>query len=651
MNFEIYMMMKSVDIVRGGMTKALLKRANLLAGKFDHVNIITFAFIIEHDKIRQQLKKYGALHSNVTLYNMHDFLSRKNASYYYSDTMLDIEKEEKYNNELIICDLGYKKNICRDDNGNIKLVEYYNNIGQLYKREDYDLRDNLKLYKYFDCETGEVEREVYFENGNIFLEKTFNNSGKVKKIIWNDNKLKSSKEFSNENQLRKFYIQEIMKNSLNPVLISDARSTDKLLQSIDDPNISKILMLHSSHLLKPFNYSAPLHENNGRALKMMNDFDANVFLTNEQKNDIERRFGLRTTYHVIPHSASKVKVSSNVKRDYLKAVVVARFSAWKNIDHAIRAFSGVVKKFPEAKLEIWGFGKREEELKELINNLDLNENVFIKGFTTNSYEVFQGAAFSVMTSRTEGFGMVLTESLSVGTPVISYDIKYGPSDIIDDGKNGYLIKRNDINALQEAMIKLFDNPSLVDEMSIKAQKITDTLSDEKFVMQWANVFEKATLQKKQRLNIKSPDCKIMKMGWSDREKGLLDLQCKMNFDNDHLIKNDMIVYMYLKKRETLEDQYIPINIESTTKESIIFSSTINLSDFIVNEDIKEGILDFYISFSVMNIHHFIRIGNLKDEEVSLFNDYIKVNNITIYPYFTNPYGNLSVDIGQKKHAL
>ena len=77
MSYEIYLMMGSVDVVRGGMTKALLKRANILAEQYDKVNILTFNHNMNYDQIRQKLYHLNLLKPNVILHNMYESLSDK----------------------------------------------------------------------------------------------------------------------------------------------------------------------------------------------------------------------------------------------------------------------------------------------------------------------------------------------------------------------------------------------------------------------------------------------------------------------------------------------------------------------------------------------------------------------------------------------
>src|SRR5699024_11168689 len=99
-----------------------------------------------------------------------------------------------------------------------------------------------------------------------------------------------------------------------------------------------------------------------------------------------------------------------------------------------------------------------------------------KGFSSNPKSVFQSASCSILTSLREGFGMVITESMAEGTPVISYLIKYGPKDIIKDGVNGFLVKDGDKEELANKIIDILTNDEMRDKLSKNAINIREKFS-------------------------------------------------------------------------------------------------------------------------------------------------------------------------------
>src|SRR5699024_12614685 len=140
------------------------------------------------------------------------------------------------------------------------------------------------------------------------------------------------------------------------------------------------------------------------------------------------------------------------------------------IHHVVEAASLLVEYNPNFLIEIYGSGDQEKKLKDLIKSKGLTENVILKGYTDNIENVYKEAAFSIVTSKTEGFSLSILESMANGVPVLSYNFNYGPEDIITNGKDGLIIEKNNIKQLAENMNYLFSNPELINEMRINAAK-------------------------------------------------------------------------------------------------------------------------------------------------------------------------------------
>lgn len=123
-------------------------------------------------------------------------------------------------------------------------------------------------------------------------------------------------------------------------------------------------------------------------------------------------------------------------------------------DHTllIDAFN-LLKQKINVKLLIVGEGDCRKNLESQIKSLGLGADVFLPGFIEEPAPYFQRADLSVLSSRAEGFGNVLVESLSVGTPVVSSDCRSGPNEILCGGKYGILVPQGDRNAMAEAMGK------------------------------------------------------------------------------------------------------------------------------------------------------------------------------------------------------
>lgn len=178
--------------------------------------------------------------------------------------------------------------------------------------------------------------------------------------------------------------------------------------------------------------------------------------------------GLRTLFINVQQRTRKIE------RDMKKVVIVSRFSSIKSIDHTIRAFKEVTAAVPEATLEIWGKGDKKQEYVDLIKKLGLEGSVKVKGYTQDPGKVYRSGAMSVVTSKAEGFSLSVMESMVNETPVVSYDIRYGPSDMIEDGENGFLIRKGDKEALAGKMIHMLEHSEETRTMGIAAGRTMRT---------------------------------------------------------------------------------------------------------------------------------------------------------------------------------
>ena len=128
-------------------------------------------------------------------------------------------------------------------------------------------------------------------------------------------------------------------------------------------------------------------------------------------------------------------------------------------DHAtlIRAFA-LLPKSLNAKLTILGEGSLRSELEALVMQLGLQERIALPGFALDPYPWFRTADLFVLSSRWEGFGNVIVESLECGLPVVSTDCPSGPAEILEDGRYGRLVPPQDPLALAKAIAQSLTEP-------------------------------------------------------------------------------------------------------------------------------------------------------------------------------------------------
>lgn len=130
-------------------------------------------------------------------------------------------------------------------------------------------------------------------------------------------------------------------------------------------------------------------------------------------------------------------------------------------------------------------------LKNLIEELNLTENIFLMGHTNNPLEKVKEAKLSLMTSNYEGFNLAIAEAMACSTPVVSYNTKYGPGDLIRNGIDGFLVE--DINQAAEKVIEILKlSESEYKKLQEKALEVTDRFSEHKINKLWLDFIESLT---------------------------------------------------------------------------------------------------------------------------------------------------------------
>lgn len=151
------------------------------------------------------------------------------------------------------------------------------------------------------------------------------------------------------------------------------------------------------------------------------------------------------------------------KKDYL--LCVGSLEKQKAFHYAIEAFATIANDFPKLRLKILGQGSLEQELKQKVIDYNLTGRVDFEGFQKDIIPYYLYARATVLTSIYEGFPNTLVESITLGTPVVSFDCPSGPREIIKEGINGYLVKYKDTVDLKKKLLTVIKNEFSVEKMS------------------------------------------------------------------------------------------------------------------------------------------------------------------------------------------
>lgn len=171
-----------------------------------------------------------------------------------------------------------------------------------------------------------------------------------------------------------------------------------------------------------------------------------------------------------------------------EVIAVGRYMPQKGFDLLIPAWRLVVDKHPDWKLFIYGDGRREE-LQSIIASLNLESNCFLEHNVNNIVEKYCESSIFVLSSRFEGFGMVIVEAMACGVPPVAFACPCGPRDIIIDKKDGLLVENGNIRQLAEKIDYLIEHESIRAAMGKQAREDVKRFLPENIMRKWKNLFE------------------------------------------------------------------------------------------------------------------------------------------------------------------
>jgi glycosyltransferase involved in cell wall biosynthesis len=188
--------------------------------------------------------------------------------------------------------------------------------------------------------------------------------------------------------------------------------------------------------------------------------DALVVLTEDDRADYSQLLAdAGTDVRRIPNALTELAGGrSQVQRPIV--VAAGRLTPQKGFDLLIPAFAQVARSHPEWQLHIYGGGPKHARLRRLVLKHDLYNNVLLMGQTQHLGEELAQASVFALSSRHEGFGMVIIEAMSKGVPVVSFDCPRGPSEIIEDGVDGVLVPNGDVDAFAAGLLGLVEDEAL-----------------------------------------------------------------------------------------------------------------------------------------------------------------------------------------------
>lgn len=163
---------------------------------------------------------------------------------------------------------------------------------------------------------------------------------------------------------------------------------------------------------------------------------------------------------------------------------VGRLTRQKGFDLLLEAFARIADTHPDWKLVIWGEGEARTELEAQRDALGLRDRVEMPGLTAKPGLWLETADAFVLSSRYEGWGIVLLEAMAAGLPVVSFACDWGPTDMIADGEDGILVPNGDIAALADALSNLMADEALRARLAANAEANVRRYDAAHILSQW-----------------------------------------------------------------------------------------------------------------------------------------------------------------------
>lgn len=268
--------------------------------------------------------------------------------------------------------------------------------------------------------------------------------------------------------LKGFFIPKIVKHSTKIIY---ERHVSKLITTAGKTGLKKFLTETQFSVME----------------KLAKDFGAFVVLTEGNKNEWKHLKNLVVIPNPLPFYPGE---SSSLENK--KVIGVGKYSHQKGFDLLLDAWAKLPNELDDWELHLYGKQDQLPQLEEQAKNLNIRERIFFHPPDKEIEKRFLESSVFVLSSRYEGFGMVIIEAMACGVPAVSFDCNYGPSDIITEGQEGVLVQNGNTDQLAEKLASVMRNENMRKEMGRTAKENVKAYLPENIVKQWDELFKKLT---------------------------------------------------------------------------------------------------------------------------------------------------------------
>lgn len=171
-----------------------------------------------------------------------------------------------------------------------------------------------------------------------------------------------------------------------------------------------------------------------------------------------------------------------------RIISVGSWTPAKGMDQLLEAFGPLAKDYRDWHIELFGSGQDEQLLRSIIRKYYMENQITLHAPVKNIGDYLVEASIYAFPSRSDGFGLVITEAMECGLPTVAMDCPCGPCEIVTE-RTGIVVPEQDIAAFRSALKKLMDSESLRQEMGLAAQQEVKRFYPEAIMPKWMDVFK------------------------------------------------------------------------------------------------------------------------------------------------------------------
>lgn len=491
---QAYMIVHELDVNKGGMTTAMLTRSKYFLDHKIKGHIVTFDYKIHYDSILKSLVSSNKMDKRTEMFNPFIFFKKK------SNKLIRKKNSHPYK-ELAkmfkgTVEIKQNKNISRFfNNKSGEYIAYKRKINRQQSVIDI-FENNARLKRVYLCNNKIHKVDVFNKDNKLVAEQFYDNQTYLylyrqisakNGVIGNTYLINEKKQFSNNVEFCSYFLDRLVKDDNDSIMICDGPGSFPKMLNTNHKKAKKFSVIHTNHH-KNFDNSGAKKKHEDNILKKADLIDGVIVLTEGQKKDIIKEYDIKNL-HVISNFID-IK-SDNLNNKHHKVVgQVSRLVPLKGLNYLLEVAEKIVKIDNSIEFHIYGDGPERANLEQMIREKQLQHNVKMFGYTKEPLEKIKDFGCVVSTSQVEAQPLSITEAMLQRKPVVAFDIKYGPSDLIKDGENGYLIENKDIESMAEKVFEIINNEELANQLGENARNNTVRLfSPEKIMDQWLNLFK------------------------------------------------------------------------------------------------------------------------------------------------------------------